>query len=616
MIRNITVYLFFLTCFTFTTHAQETPQVHKINGSKYYLHVVEPGNTLYGISRLYNVTIDEVMGSNPIVGDEGLKVNQTLLIPVTGDNKKSLGGLVEETDEYITHAVQPKETLYAISKKYAISLDALLNANPQIREEGLKADSQVRIPVAKVEQEQQEFIQSAKLDSLEAHIVEKGQTLYSISKQYHVSIEDLKGANAGLTTNLNEGMAIRIPGRLVVLPEQESQDTQKLADMVLTHVPDAASIVRIGLLLPVQPTFPDSSNRHDFQISEAQRVSLGFYRGFVHAVDSLASKNNVKFEVKLINSGEDTAMIQSLIEQGAFDNIDIAVGPFYTDQFVTVAGYLKQKGVPAICPIPKPSKILFGKPNAIKTTPSESMQLDAIAEFLAANYRDSTVVVVNSNKLPDQDAVEFFKSRYAVAMHVPDTFISDAVREVKLWDITRETLTMRFRDSGSYTLVVPTTNKVFVTKFLSELYNFQYETEGMYRFRVIGLEDWQKYDTDLEIQQLHDLRVTIPITGYLDFTDYRVNAYYKQYKQRYGYEPTRFTLMGFDLAHYLITQMAFNREDWFKTPEEFQFQGILMDFHFHRVMPQSGIENQSVELYEYNGFKLKPFAKWPVQKSK
>lgn len=596
--------------------AQETPQVHKINGSKYYLHVVEPGNTLYGISRLYNVSIDEVMGSNPIVKTDGLKVNQTLLIPVTGDNKKSLGGLVDETDEYITHAVQPKETLYAISKKYAISLDALLNANPQIREEGLKANAQVKIPVAKVEQKQQEFIQSAVLDSLEAHIVEKGQTLYSISKLYNVRVEDLMSANAGLTTTLNEGMAIRIPGRLVVLPEPERQDTQELEDTVVTHVPDAASIVRIGLLIPVQPTFPYSSNRHDFQISEAQRVSLGFYRGFVHAVDSLAAKNNVKFEVKLINSGQDTAMIRSLIAKGAFDNIDIAVGPFYTDQFVVVAAYLKQKGVPAICPIPKPSKILFGKPNAIKTTPSESMQLDAIAEFLAANYQDSTVVVVNSNKLPDQDVVEFFKSRYAVAMNVPDTFITDAVREVKLWDITRETLTMRFSDSGSYTLVVPTTNKVFVTKFLSELYNLQYESEGKCRFRVIGLEDWQKYDTDLDIQQLHDLRVTIPVTGYLDFTDYRVNAYYKQYNQQYGYEPTRFTLMGFDLANYLITQMAFNRDDWFKTPEEFQFQGILMDFHFHRVMPQSGIENQSVELYEYSGFKLKPFAKWPVQKSK
>lgn len=616
VIRNIFVFLFFLSIIPLSTLGQEKPQVHKINGSKYYLHVVEPGNTLYGISKLYNLSIDGILISNPVVKDEGLKVNQTLLIPVTSDNKKGLGGLIEENENFIVHAVQPKETLYAISKKYEITLDALLNANPQIREEGLKANSHVKIPLAKIEPEQEEFIQSAELDSLQAHIVEKGQTLYSISKKYGVSVAELTEANSELVDGLKEGMAIRIPGKVVVLPPKTVEKIREAQDTIVTHVPSSGAVVRIGLLLPIQPTFPDSLNKHDFKIKEAQRVSLGFYRGFVHAVDSLAAKNKVKIEMKLISTGQDTSRINALITSGELDGLDIAVGPFYTDQFIYIAEYLKKRGVPTICPIPKPSKILFGKPNAIKTTPSESMQLDAMAKFLALNYKDSNVIVVNSNKLPDQDAVAFFKSRYAVAMNVPDTVITDVVREVKLWDITRESLTMRFSDSGSYTLVVPTTNKVFVTKLFSELYNLQYETDDKYRFRVIGLEEWQKYDTDLDIQQLHALRVTIPITGLLDFSDYRVIAYFKQYKQQYGYEPTRFTLMGFDLADYLITQMKYNRDAWFKSPEEFQFQGILMNYHFYRVMPESGIENQSVELYEYNAFKLKPFAQWPTQKSK
>ena len=106
--------------------AQQLPEVHKINGTKYYLHVVEPGNTLYGISKLYNVEIRAIDQNNPGVIKDGLKVNQTLLIPVTSDNKRSLGAVVEQNEDFLTHQAQPKETLYAISKRYDVSLELSL----------------------------------------------------------------------------------------------------------------------------------------------------------------------------------------------------------------------------------------------------------------------------------------------------------------------------------------------------------------------------------------------------------------------------------------------------------------------------------------------------------
>lgn len=614
VIRNIFIIVVIQLAIFSTSWSQETPQVHKINGSKYYLHVVEPGNTLYGISRLYNLAIDEVLKANPVVESEGLKVNQTLLIPVTGDNKKSLGGLVEETDEFMIHEVQPKETLYAISKKYDITLNVLLNANPEIREDGLKAGGKVKIPVEKVQTEEKAFIESAEPDSLKAHIVEKGQTLYAISKQYSVSVEALMKSNVGLNSEIKEGMAIRIPGTKITVRQAPKDTTVAEKDSVVRFVPDTnSSFVRVALLLPIQPVFPDSSTKHDFKIDEVQRLAISFYRGFVHAIDSLAAKNKVRFEVELLQSGVDTAHCSSLLRSGKLDSFDVVVGPFYTDQFMMVADYLRPKGTPTICPVPKPSKILFGRPNAMKTTPSESMQWDAIAEFLALNAKDSNVVVVNSNKITDADRVEFFKSRYTVAKDLPDTFINDAIREVKLWDINRETLTMRFPDSGSYVVVVPSDNKVFVTKLLADLYNMQYEIKDKYRFRLIGPEEWRKYAADLDIEQLHALNVTIPVTEYMDFDDYRINMFFKHYRNTHGYEPDRFTLTGFDLGNYLINQMAFNRLDWYVTPEKFQFQGLLMNFHFHRVIDQSGVENQSVDLYEYDSFKLKPYISWPIQ---
>ena len=592
--------------------SQETPAVHKINGNKYYLHVVEAGNTLYGISKLYNLKIEEIQKENPILIEEGLKVNQTLLIPVTGDNKKDLGAVVGQTENFITHEAQPKETLYAISKQYNTTVAELLNFNDSIKANGLKVGDEVRIPISKV-QTKEENVVLAVADTLKSHVILKGETFYSLSKLYNTTVDVIVKGNQGIS--LREGMAVRIPGTRVVVKADSTADKllQTLPDLIEMHQPDSGKTLSLGLLLPLSPSFPDSANPTNFKINEAQRVALSFYRGFKFAIDSLAEKQGVALNVELFDVGQDTIAVAQLIKSGRLEGFDILVGPFYTDQFEIVADYSKTFGVPTICPIPKPSKILFKRSNAIKTTPSESMQIDAIAELLAAKYADSNLILVNSNKFQDVTNIEFFKARYAEATHVPDTSSKEIIREIKLWDINNETLTMRLGDSGSFTLFVPSTNKVFVTKLLGELYDLKFESEGKFDFRVIGLEGWQRYENDLDVKQLHELHVTMPIVGYLNFFDYKVKNLFKHYRRLKGYEPNRFTLVGFDLSQYIITQAAFNQSEWFETPEKFQFSGVLMDYHFHRVLPESGIENQSIQLYEYKNYRLKEFARWPIQ---
>ena len=144
-----TILIVLVSCFANLAMAQERPLVHKINGKKYYLHVVEPGNTLYGISRTYEVSITDIQASNDEALVEGLKVNQTLLIPVTSENRKSLPEVVQD-ENVIVHTVQPGQTLYSISQEYNCTLDDILEANPVVRESGLQANAKIRIPTEKI----------------------------------------------------------------------------------------------------------------------------------------------------------------------------------------------------------------------------------------------------------------------------------------------------------------------------------------------------------------------------------------------------------------------------------------------------------------------------------
>lgn len=620
-----------LFAFTLFVHlvsmAQELPAIHKINGEKYYLHVVTQGNTLYAISKTYNVAIADIEKHNPVINTEGLKVNQTLLIPVTKENKDELAPITEQTANFITHKVQPKETLYAISKQYSTTLTALLKANPEVESQGLKEGMLIQVPVAKVEVKTPEHVAVAKPDSLASHIVGKGETLYSLSKRYNKSIDDITAANDGLPFGLKEGMAIRIPGtnlkNLTEVPNQENpskiesritKQEEPTTNLVKEHKP---SSLHLALLLPFNPTFPDSANADEFKITEIQRIALNFYRGVKYAADSFTQSHpNLKLTVDVIDGGNDTSSINKIISTGRLSKAEVIIGPFYTDQFELVADHFRPSGVPVICPVPKPSKILFQRSNAVKTIPSETMQWEAIAKYLAHAYRDSNVIVVNSNKFQDQDNVTFFKSRLGKALGVPDTFLNDAVREIKLWDINRETLGMRLKDSGSYVLVVPSTDKVFVTKLLSGLYDFQMSSKGKFKFRIIGPEEWLKYEQDLEVSYLHKLNVTLPIENHLNFNDYRINRFFKAYQAAFKFEPNRYTLMGYDIGDYVLNQALHNKQEWLKSPERFQHQGLITDFYFQRVVDNSGVENQSVSLYEYEQYKLKRFAKWPIQEMK
>lgn len=612
VIRSVFIAVLLLWA-TLAVQAQGKPEVHRINGNKYYLHVVEPGNTLYGISREYSVTIAEIQAENKEALKEGLKVNQTLLIPVTRENKRELPP-VEQEGHYLRHVVQPGQTLYALSKKYDTSLDTLLHANPEVKEGGLRSGMEIRIPVAKLEVEQ-EFVAPAEPDSLEVHIVQKGETVYGIAQKYNVAQKDLILANGGLAFGLKQGMRIRIPGRIVESEIEEiTGDSALVEDSIAVHVPDSLTRFNIGLLLPFEPKFPDSTEQ--FSINAASRVALSYYRGFHFAVDSMSKELGIGFQVRVFDVGRDSFALEEVLNSKAFKELDVAIGPFYNEPFERTADRCAHTGVPVICPVPKPSKLLFKRPNTIKTIPSTNMQINALAEYAAHHLTDSNVVLVNGNKMTDQENIEFFKMRYGKALGIPDTFAGEAIREVKLWDISNETLRMRFPDSGSYILLVPSNHAVFVSELLGELYDLHFSNKGKYRFRVIGLEEWYKMAEDIDIKYLHKLHVTLPLPQYIDLNDYRVNRFNAQYYQRFGHQPDQFATQGFDLATYLMRQLKYHPIEWFERPEDHDFHGVMEVYNFRRVLESSGVENQFIRFYEYDSYRLKEFARWPLQKKK
>jgi len=99
------------------------------------LHEVQSKETLWGISKKYNVSVDDLKKANPVLETEGLKLGQQINIPSNSVAiaEKPIDDLKIVTDVEVVVEVQPKETKYAIAKRYGLTVAELEKQNPFIK---------------------------------------------------------------------------------------------------------------------------------------------------------------------------------------------------------------------------------------------------------------------------------------------------------------------------------------------------------------------------------------------------------------------------------------------------------------------------------------------------
>ena len=103
-------------------------------------YIVQTGDTLYAISRFYNVSLDDLIESNPNIEPDSLSPGQMIRIPMTMTSENCPDG----TSSYV---VQSGDTIYSIAKKAKIRLSTLLKANPNLNPDALLIGQSICIPM-------------------------------------------------------------------------------------------------------------------------------------------------------------------------------------------------------------------------------------------------------------------------------------------------------------------------------------------------------------------------------------------------------------------------------------------------------------------------------------
>jgi LysM repeat protein len=191
----------FFLLFALLTNAQNTTK-----------YEVKSKETLYAISKKFNISIDEIKNANPSI-TEGLQEGQVILIPVKNDTK-----IVQKSGN--KHKVQPQETLFGIAKAYNVSVFDLEEKNKELLKTGLKTDMLLEIPAKKKTVDGRVRIIN---EETIFHKVQPKETKFSIAKMYGISIEQLEKQNPEIINSLVSGATLAI-NKNDIKPQNDSEE--------------------------------------------------------------------------------------------------------------------------------------------------------------------------------------------------------------------------------------------------------------------------------------------------------------------------------------------------------------------------------------------------------
>jgi len=557
-----------------------------IGGAEYYLHTVITGQTIYGISKTYTVSMEDILTANPDV-KKGLKAGSVLKIPV----KKS-----EETKKYIVHTVARGETLYEISFNYNVKVNDILAINPSM-DEKIKPGQVINIPVPEKKQAETEVKNTHGL-----HIVQKGETIYAIAKKYNTSIDELKKLNPGLTETVQVGQQIIFPVGQVQEKPEVKKDSVIVVECGKTGMKDA---YRIALLIPMylDKSYSIDTSAEDNSSSHKSLSFIQFYEGARIAIDSLENCG-LALTVYVYDVNENTDIKGFLNEKAELKNMDLIIGPFFINSFIQLAGWAEENNINIINPFTKKESVIKNNSHTFKVVSSDSAQAAKVISFVATNYPGCNLIVVNRNA--DSSLVNAFNNSAALANLDKQVFGYSVVNySAKGYAGISEKL----KDTINVILALAE-GEAFVSTFIRSLN----ETAHYKKIVLFGQSSWEQYPS-LDLEYLMNLNLHVFESYFISYDKPETKYFIKKFRDKYHTDPDYYGFQGYDIMMFFANALKKYGKNFQECLIKCDPQTLISEYIFKKF-GSGGYENISCMIYRYDDYSIINAVQSPVKEIK
>lgn len=529
-------------------------------------HTVKKSETLYGISKLYGVTVDNIIALNPESRD-GIKSGDILIIAAPSNDSESDSAATAAVPSGTVHVIAQGETLYRIAADNGVTVEQLLSCNPDVDPFNYSVGTTLNIPASSAA-----TAASATQPPVPAVTTSSARTPHQ---------EEI----ANLADHASE------PRTAPAIPAQPAKPTSTPAQTIVQTAP-AQTIaqtdnepLRIAVILPFM--------LNEETPSRTTELYTDFYRGFLMAADTL-SHSGRPVRITAYDSANSADTVASIMLRPEIADMNLIITPDNETQFERIAEKANPEKTFLLNLFMPRNDAYKTNANVIQANiPSAQMYEKAITAFLENRGSRTPVFISRVNGQGD-------KATFVGKLKERLDSRSIAYRELTFHNVLTDTDLEVLSPDSSYVFIPISGTKTEFIKIAPALRQYSTVFGGTDGATLFGYPEWLTFRGDL----LSTLQVmnAIIYTRFFNNEDY--NPYIilaTNFRHWYGTDmqpsvPSQ-AVLGFDVGNYAIKAMRANGGDFHLNP--YPYEGLQSSFNLNDT-DCDGLVNTSLMLVRFH----------------
>ena len=567
-------------------------------------HIVEQGETLYGLAKRYGVTVDDLIAANP-EAEKGLKIGQKVVIPTPsvttvdanqqvrnafGNNTSTISQVaVPSGSEPVYHTLQNGESIYSIAKQYNVTIEGIITANPGLKPDEYTTGARVKV----VPNSALPFVYERMGRRNYKYEVKRGETFASIAADNGITEQELKNANPdmkkakkGKTIILPKPYTERVTGEMATIPLEELRDyyEPRINDLYEGLVAKRLeNEVNIAMVLPFQ--------LHKSAPPKQAYLYTDFYKGFLLALDNAASESGKHFNIKVYDTQHNLNVTDSILALPELKTMNLIIAPSEPQQLARINAFGKTNGVPVLNCFTTRNEDYLDNPYVYQVNTPTSELMNNVMRWFDEQFKGYNVIFLNASSDNDKEMFEYMRNHINSKKYNTSTINTNG-------DLTYDDISDKMNPGSKYVFIPSSGDKNLIKRFINALKKVKSERFDC-DLSLIGYPEYVLYLKDYQTE-LQDID-TYMFSRFFNAKGYRTRNLDEAYKANYDGEPLKgepyMALYGWDTGQYLIKTLGTDGRIDEDTP---LYEGVQTSFRWERGDNWRGFTNQAVSIVHFS----------------
>ena len=546
-----------------------------------FYHDIERGETVYSLAEMYKTTPEAIYKLNPSARD-GITVGAVLLIP----QRKIISDVKE--DNYRYHTISPKETLYSVSRTYSLTPEDIITANPGLSIHTFQIGKTIRIPFFENNETFSTYEGPIVVDDIQ-HKVKKGETLYSIAREYDVTVEDIEKRNNGIsTTGLPINRTIMIPVKKFdrELARQDAVNESR-ANVLLSQGKgsEKINVMQVALLMP----FLEKNEGQQIRIQE-------YYEGFLLAVEKLKKQGaNIELYVFDIGTEKNTKKLESLLTTMEMQNLDLIVGGVADSQIKILSDFSKSKNIKYVIPFSSKNGEVLNNGDIFQVNTPQAKLYTKASQVFVNKFNQANIVFLDTKEEDKKDSLIAIMRSDLKKRSIPykSVVISESLN----------TALIPLLDKTKTNILIPASGDIGVLGDVLGTLNSLKEENPEIDVDLFGYPEWQTYEHNY-LKDYHNHGTYIYSSFYVDKDAAETKDFKQNFKEWYKKDLQKtypqYAMLGYDTGLYFLTALNKYGRNFETRLSTLYVDTIQFAFNFERVNNWGGFINTGLYLVQYD----------------